>query len=147
MSIELIDKIKPKNGGKFPLVDADDVLLPDGKRLNEVDLSKGRDGLTPYIGSNGNWLIGETDTGVKAQGAKGDTGEQGEPGSPGKDGQPGADGKNGADGYTPVKGVDYYTEADKAEIKAYIDSLFVPVTQEEYDALVPDPDKYYMIVG
>lgn len=35
------------------------------------------------------------------QGPKGDTGE------------PGA---NGADGYTPVKGTDYYTEADKAEM-------------------------------
>ncbi len=27
---------------------------------------KGADGLTPYIGSNGNWWIGEEDTGVKA---------------------------------------------------------------------------------
>lgn len=35
MPLELIDKIKPKNGGKFPLVDAEDVLMPDGKRLDE----------------------------------------------------------------------------------------------------------------
>ena len=27
----------------------------------------------------------------------------------------------GADGYTPVRGTDYWTDADKAEIKAYID--------------------------
>lgn len=32
---------------------------------------KGDDGLTPYIGANGNWFIGNTDTGVKAQGEKG----------------------------------------------------------------------------
>lgn len=34
----------------------------------------------------------------------------------GKDGQNGKDGRNGSDGYTPQKGVDYYTEADKQEI-------------------------------
>lgn len=27
---------------------------------------KGEDGLTPYIGSNGNWWLGNADTGVKA---------------------------------------------------------------------------------
>ena len=30
-----------------------------------------RDGKTPYIGSNGNWWIGNTDTGVKSQGEGG----------------------------------------------------------------------------
>lgn len=35
MAITLIDKIKPKNNGTFPLVDAEDVLMPDGKRLSE----------------------------------------------------------------------------------------------------------------
>ena len=34
----------------------------------------GQDGLTPYIGVNGNWWIGETDTGVKAQGQNGEDG-------------------------------------------------------------------------
>ena len=38
----------------------------------------------------------------------------------GKDGISGSDGINGADGYTPIRGVDYYTEADKAELKNYI---------------------------
>ncbi len=40
-------------------------------------------------------------------------------GAPGKDGLDGAPGKNGADGapgYTPVRGRDYWTEADKQEI-------------------------------
>ena len=31
-------------------------------------------------------------------------------------GKDGKDGKNGQDGYTPVKGKDYYTEADKTEM-------------------------------
>ena len=39
---------------------------------------------TPYIGENGNWWIGETDTNVKAEGAKGETGASGEKGEDGK---------------------------------------------------------------
>lgn len=31
-------------------------------------------------------------------------------------GKDGKDGKDGADGYTPIKGVDYYTEEDKSEL-------------------------------
>jgi hypothetical protein len=41
----------------------------DGK-----DGTDGEDGQTPYIGENGNWWIGETDTGVKAAGADGKDG-------------------------------------------------------------------------
>lgn len=37
----------------------------------------GADGLTPYIGENGNWWVGDTDTGVSAKGQKGDPGPQG----------------------------------------------------------------------
>ena len=70
----------------------------------------GKDGITPHIGANGNWWIGETDTGVKAEG---------------KDGKDGADGTNGKDGYSPVRGTDYWTEADKAEIKSYVDNAIL----------------------
>lgn len=35
------------------------------------------------------------------------------------------DGKDGADGYTPARGVDYWTNADKAEIKAYVDEAIL----------------------
>lgn len=34
----------------------------------------GEDGITPHIGENGNWFIGETDTGVAAQGPPGEAG-------------------------------------------------------------------------
>lgn len=57
-----------------------------------------------------------------AQGPKGDKGDKGEQGlqgikgDTGAKGDPGADGKDGKDGKTPVKGVDYWTAADKAEI-------------------------------
>ena len=51
-------------------------------------------------------------------GAKGEKGEKGDPGKDGQNGIDGQDGKPGADGYTPVKGMDYWTEADKAEMVA-----------------------------
>lgn len=46
-------------------------------------------------------------------------------GSKGSTGATGAAGKTGADGYTPVRGTDYWTEADKAEIKAYVDQAIL----------------------
>lgn len=40
----------------------------------------GKDGVTPHIGENGNWWLGDIDTGVSAKGPKGDPGPQGPPG-------------------------------------------------------------------
>ena len=51
-----------------------------------------------------------------ADGAPGPQGPKGDPGEKGETGAAGADGAAGVDGYTPVKGTDYWTEADKAEI-------------------------------
>lgn len=42
------------------------------------DGTNGTDGITPTIGENGNWFLGDTDTGVAAQGPKGDKGDPGE---------------------------------------------------------------------
>lgn len=71
--------------------------------------SDGKDGITPTIGENGNWYLGDTDTGKPSRGAagakgadgangkdgaKGDKGEPGEKGAPGEKGDPGADGKS-----------------------------------------------------
>ena len=47
------------------------------------------------------------------RGVQGVKGDKGDTGAAGKDGAPG---KDGADGYTPVKGKDYFTDADKAEM-------------------------------
>ena len=76
----------------------------------------------PYIGSNGNWWIGFTDTKIKAAGTDGKDGEKGEDGETpyiGENGNwwigetdtgvkavgtDGADGTNGADGLTPSIG-------------------------------------------
>ena len=35
-NIEVIAKIKPSNGQKFAIADAEDVEMPDGKRLPDV---------------------------------------------------------------------------------------------------------------
>ena len=53
---------------------------------------KGEDGLTPYIGANGNWWIGDQDTGVKAEGKDGVDGQPGTPGDKGDTGDKGEDG-------------------------------------------------------
>ena len=45
----------------------------------------GKDGLTPYIGENGNWWIGDTDTGVRAAAVDGKDGADGKDGTAGKD--------------------------------------------------------------
>ena len=57
----------------------------------------GKDGITPTIGANGNWYLGDEDTGKPSRGA---TGPAGTDGAPGKDGSPGKDGAPGADGTT-----------------------------------------------
>lgn len=54
------------------------------------------------------------------QGKTGDKGEKGEKGEPGKD------------GYTPVRGTDYWTDADKEEIRTLVDET----TGEKYQLYV-----------
>lgn len=49
-------------------------------------------------------------------GAKGEKGDKGDTGATGAAGSTGEKGEKGDDGYTPVKGTDYFTEEDKAEI-------------------------------
>lgn len=98
--------------------------LRDAKKSGKFD---GKDGLTPHIGENGNWWIGEEDTGVKAQGS-------------GENGITPHIGGNGnwwlGDTDTGVKakgedGKDYIiTEDDKAEIKAYIDGQIEPLRED-----------------
>ncbi len=61
------------------------ILGADGRVYDLVTLLKGaggsgstggsgQDGLTPHIGENGNWYLGETDTGTPAQGPPGQNG-------------------------------------------------------------------------
>ena len=88
----------PKTQGAWgePSLDLKGLSGKDGKDgkdgQNGQDGQPGRDGQngtngeSPRIGENGNWWVGNTDLGVKAQGAQGQKGQ---------DGQPGRDGQNG----------------------------------------------------
>lgn len=163
---------------------ADDIPFVDGEtfqqKFNNGELKgqdgvSGANGITPHIGDNGNWFIGETDTNKPSQGTNGVNGNDGVSitksevntsgefvitysngdstnlgkivGKDGLDGtnghnglsaydiaknsgfigteedwleslkgERGEKGQNGADGKTPVKGIDYFTETDIAEI-------------------------------
>lgn len=86
-----LDALVPKSHNHANKDTLDLLSAADGKlKYNGSDVGlKGTNGITPHIGENGNWYIGSTDTGKPSRGEK---------------------------GKTPVKGTDYWTEADKAEI-------------------------------
>ena len=96
---DTLDKLSDSNG-KLQY-NGSDVGLKGDKGADGKD---GANGITPTIGANGNWYLGTTNTGKPSRGEKGDKGADG------------TNGKDGINGKTPVKGTDYWTEADKAEI-------------------------------
>ena len=103
--------------------------------------TNGSDGLTPYIGTNGHWFIGEQDTGVLAQGKNG------------TDGTNGTNGTNGANGVGILK-------VEKIRSEGLVDTYTITLTngatydftvtngkdgilpQEDPDA--PTPDGYFV---
>ena len=93
---DTLDKLSDSNG-KLQY-NGSDVGLKGDKGADGANGKDGANGITPTIGANGNWYLDTTDTGKPSRGEKGDTGAA------------------GADGYTPVKGTDYWTAADKTEI-------------------------------
>ena len=82
--------------------------------IGGVSMLRGADGITPTIGENGNWYLGDTDTGKPSRGA---TGPKGTPG------------KNG---HTPVKGTDYWTAADKQGIVSDVLAALPDGTEVSY---------------
>ena len=75
------------------------------------------DGITGEFVNNGPLQGAKGDTGPQGpQGPKGDTGDVGPQGPRGEVGPQGPTGPAGADGKTPVKGTDYFTDADKEEV-------------------------------
>ena len=61
-------------------------------------------GITPTIGTNGNWYLGTTDTGKPSRGEKGDKGDKGDTGAKGDPGEKGDTGAQGAKGDTGATG-------------------------------------------
>ena len=79
------------------MAEADDIPVAVNEALAQAKASgefDGADGLTPTIGDNGNWYLGETDTGKPSRGDKGDKGDKGDTGETGATGAVGADGKS-----------------------------------------------------
>ena len=47
----------------------------DGSSAKTIEIPIGADGITPTIGDNGNWFLGDTDTNKPSRGEKGDKGD------------------------------------------------------------------------
>lgn len=81
--------------------------LPGTAGEDGKDGADGKDGITPHIGANGNWFNGDIDTGKPSRGMA---------------------------GKTPVKGTDYWTDADKQAIqnedKQYIENTLSKINLE-----------------
>ena len=69
--------------------------------------SPGANGITPTIGDNGNWYLGETDTGKPSRGATGPQGETGPQGATGPQGPQGPKGETGAVDITAMSQSEY----------------------------------------
>ena len=87
---EHIDISGKLDASKLP--EAVDTALAQAKASGDFD------GITPHIGNNGNWFIGDVDTGKSS---------------------------HGENGTTPERGVHYWTEEDKAEIKSYVNDAIL----------------------
>ena len=69
-------------------------------------LAKGQNGATPSIGDNGNWWINGEDTGKPSRGLQGEKGEQGIQGPQGIQGEKGETGPQGPKGVQGENGID-----------------------------------------
>lgn len=69
------------------------------------DGAPGQDGITPTIGDNGNWYLGDTDTGKPSRGETGPQGQLGEKGEKGDTGDTGPAGPKGDTGDTGPQGI------------------------------------------
>ena len=79
----------------------------DGKPTawEAMDMAAGADGVTPTIGENGNWYLGETDTGKPSRGEKGEKGDAGDIGPVGPKGDTGDTGPQGPKGEQGPQGI------------------------------------------
>ena len=96
--------------------DVYDVWLPDVADNGDISWQKSKSDIPPKT-MNIQGPAGEPGPiGPQGpEGPKGEPGAQGIQGEKGADGKDGVDGVNGKDGYTPQKGIDYYTEEEKAQ--------------------------------
>lgn len=86
--------------------------------IDTVELTPGPQGPEGPRGPQGEPGRDGQDGAPGPAGPTGPAGKDGAPGQQGPQGEPGAPGTPGRDGHTPVKGTDYWTETDKAEMVA-----------------------------
>ena len=99
--------------GVSPTITTDKIT--GGHRLTITDVNGSR-----YVD-----IMDGVDGAAGADGAQGPEGPQGPQGETGPEGPQGPQGETGPAGYNPVRGTDYWTDADKAEIKAYVDEAIL----------------------
>lgn len=90
---------------------------------------EGKDGETPHINEFGYWQVGDTDTGIKAQGPQGIQGLKGDKGDAGPIGPQGIQGIQGITGETGPQGFKG-DKGDKGDAFTYTD-----FTQEQLESL------------
>lgn len=73
-----------KNPNALTIRVGEETTVYDGSEAKAVEIPVGANGadiIAPHIGDNGNWYIGDTDTGKPSRGEKGDTGATGAAGT------------------------------------------------------------------
>ena len=116
------------------LQEATNKVLAQAKESGEfdgADGAPGQDGITPTIGDNGNWYLGDTDTGKPSrgeEGPQGPRGPQGEPGHAGSDATVTAENIQSALGYTPADSEDVSAKLDKPATPPEVEKILKVTT-------------------
>lgn len=122
---------KGEPGSFATLTEEEKLLLKGADGKDGKDGADGKDGEDGTDGTpcthrwSGTTLYVTSASGTSSANLKGEQGDKGEQGEKGDKGDKGDTGDNGEAGYTPLRGTDYWTDADKAEIKAYVDEAIL----------------------
>ena len=134
-AIELMDKKdQTAVNAIIKFINENFVFKQDGKGLSSNDftdeykekldnVTTGADGVSATHSWNGTTLTVTSASGTSSADLKGDKGDKGDTGP---------QGEKGADGYTPVKGTDYFTEADK---KDFIEEVVSEIGDSSTDSI------------
>ena len=96
----------------------------------------------PHIGENGNWWIGEEDTGVSARGPKGEKGDTGDAGQDGINGENGEDGESGTTPHIGKNGNWWIGNTDTGVKAGGVDGESVTVTSVKKTSSKGNVDTY-----